>query len=85
MLKQGREFVITVDDSPYSFSSEAMSIHIIDEDKWSVMEFLAGCNMYEESPDGKGTADLLIAFMKIFGLERYGWKCLIMDGSTLQL
>ena len=45
-LKQGGEFVIKVNDSPYSFNAEAMSIHIIDEDKWIVVEFLAGCNIY---------------------------------------
>ena len=39
--------------------------------------------MYEDSPDGKGTAALLLAFMKKIGLERSVWKCLMMDGCAV--
>ena len=47
------------------------------------MELRAGCNIYEESPDGEGTADLLLAPMKRFGLERSVWKCVMMDGCAV--
>ena len=60
-----------------------MIIFIIDEDKWSVVELLSGCNSYKESLGGKVTTASLIAFMKIFWLERSGWKCLMMDGCAV--
>ena len=82
-LKQGREFVTTVDASPYIFSAKATRICIIDEEKCSVLELLSGCNIYEESLDGEGTAASLLAYMKIFGLERSGCQCLIMDGCVV--
>ena len=55
-----------------------MSIHIIDEEKWIDMKFPAGCKIYEESPDGEGTAYSLLVFMKIFRLERSGWNFFMM-------
>ena len=81
-LKQGREFVTTVDAPPYIFSAKATRICIIDEEKLSVVELLACCNMYEESPDGEGTVSSLLEFMKIFGLEISGRQCVIMDGCA---
>ena len=80
LLKQGIEFGITVGASPYSFSAKAMSICIIDEEKWSVVELLAGCNVYEDSPDGEGTVASMLSFMKRFGLKGSVWKFVMMDG-----
>ena len=60
-----------------------MIIHIIDEEKYSVVELLVNCNMYEDSTVGEVTAASLLAFMKIFWLERSGWKFVMMDGFSV--
>ena len=39
--------------------------------------------MYEESLDGDGNEFSLLAFMKIFVLERYGCQCVMMDGCAV--
>ena len=83
LINQGREFGITVDASPYSFSSKSMIIYIINEEKWSVVEFLAGFNVYEDSPNGEGNAASQIALMKRLGLEISVWKFVMMDGCAI--
>ena len=54
------QYEITVDESPYSFCAEPISVRMIDNEKMNVIEILAGLNMYEQSPNGKeATASLL--------------------------
>ena len=81
--KHGLEYGVTVDASPYSFSAEAMSLRIVDEETWKVVEFLAGLNMYDESPDGEGTAASLLKFMERFNLDRSKWQYVMMDGCAV--
>ena len=55
----------------------------MDDEAWKVIEFLAGLNMYDESPDGVGTAASLLKFMDIFNLDRSKWQCVMMDGCAV--
>ena len=61
-----------------------MSIRSINEEKWSVVDLLEGCNMYEESPDVEVTEASLLAFMIISGLKISGWQCVMMDGCAVK-
>ena len=36
---------------------------MVDNEKWNVVEILAGFNMYEQSPNGEETVSSLLHFM----------------------
>lgn len=57
----------------------------MDDEAWKVIEFLAGLNMYDESPDGEGTAASLLKFMDIFNLNRSKCQRVMMDGCAVNI
>eukprot|EP00957_Ditylum_brightwellii_P054859 4158137-Ditylum_brightwellii.AAC.1 len=64
-LKQcGKQYGLTIDCSSNIFCAEAVSCLVVDEELWHVIKFLAGLNLYKESPDGEETAASLLSFLK---------------------
>ena len=56
---------------------------MVDDQKWNVVETLAGLNMYEKSPNGEETGASLLHFMNRFNLCPENWVCVMMDRCSV--